>query len=155
MGRVVTVNELKSELSKNNSKKKIVFTNGCFDIIHVGHVTYLQQARALGDILVVGLNSDSSVSKLKGPTRPVQCEEDRAIILSALGCVDYVVLFSDDTPEKLIKSVSPNVLVKGGDWPVEKIVGADHVLSGGGQVRSLPFVNGKSSTGIIEKVKRL
>lgn len=155
MGKVVSVEELKSELNINRKNKKVVFTNGCFDILHVGHVTYLQQAKALGEILVVGLNADVSVNKLKGPTRPVQCEEDRAVILSALEAVDYVVVFQDETPKALIEKVSPDILVKGGDWPVDKIVGSDYVLSKGGKVKSLPFVEGKSSTSIIEKVKKL
>ncbi len=155
MGKFVKVDELNSELQKIRKNKKVVFTNGCFDILHAGHVTYLQQARSLGDYLVVGLNADKSVTRLKGPTRPVQCEEDRGFILSALSCVDFVVLFQDDTPKKLIESISPDILVKGGDWPVDKIVGADYVMSKGGQVKSLPFVEGKSSTSIIEKVKKL
>ncbi len=155
MGKVVSVDALNTELNKIRKNKKVVFTNGCFDILHVGHVTYLQQARALGDFLVVGLNADASVRKLKGPTRPVQCEEDRAVILSALGCVDFVVVFQDDTPKILIEKVTPDILVKGGDWPIDKIVGADYVLSKGGKVKSLPFVEGRSSTSIIEKVKKL
>jgi D-glycero-beta-D-manno-heptose 1-phosphate adenylyltransferase len=155
VGQVVSIDELKKELTPLRKNKKVVFTNGCFDILHVGHVSYLQRARELGDFLVVGLNSDKSVKKLKGPTRPVQVEDDRAIILAALGCVDFVVIFSEDTPKSLIEKVNPEVLVKGGDWPVDKIVGADHVMSYGGQVKSLPFIEGKSSTTIIEKVKKL
>lgn len=155
MGKIVSVDELKKDLTPDRKNKKVVFTNGCFDILHVGHVSYLQRARSLGDFLVVGLNADASVKKLKGPTRPIQCEEDRAVILAALECVDYVVLFSEDTPKNLIEKVNPEVLVKGGDWPVDKIVGADYVLAIGGQVKSLPFIEGKSSSSIIEKVKKL
>ncbi|OQW50349.1 MAG: glycerol-3-phosphate cytidylyltransferase [Proteobacteria bacterium SG_bin7] len=155
MGKVVSVDELRNHLSPLRKNKKVVFTNGCFDILHVGHVSYLRRARHLGDFLVVGLNADVSVRRLKGPTRPVQCEEDRATILSALECVDYVVLFSEDTPKDLIEKVNPDVLVKGGDWPVDKIVGADYVISIGGQVKSLPFIEGKSSSSILEKVKKL
>lgn len=134
--------------------KKIVFTNGCFDILHVGHVRYLSQARALGDLLVVGLNKDSSVKKLKGPERPVTREKDRAEVLGALAAVDCVVLFGDPTPLRLIKAIRPDVLVKGGDWKKEHIVGAGFVEALGGQVRSLPFVKGFSTTGLIGKIKK-
>jgi D-beta-D-heptose 7-phosphate kinase/D-beta-D-heptose 1-phosphate adenosyltransferase len=133
----------------------VVFTNGCFDILHVGHTRYLRDARAEGDILVVGLNSDASVKRLKGDERPVNNEDDRAEILAALGFVDYVIKFSDDTPAALIEAVAPDVLVKGGDWPVEKIVGHKFVLARGGEVKSLPFHPGKSTTSILEKIKTL
>jgi rfaE bifunctional protein nucleotidyltransferase chain/domain len=132
---------------------KIVFTNGCFDIIHAGHVTYLEKARALGDCLVVGLNSDSSVKKIKGSERPVNDEQARAKVLCALSCVDHVVIFDQGTPYELIEAVRPSVLVKGGDWAVDSIVGADIVRSGGGEVRTIPFEEGFSTTGIIEKIK--
>jgi D-glycero-beta-D-manno-heptose 1-phosphate adenylyltransferase len=132
-------------------KKKIVFTNGCFDLLHVGHVRYLAEAKKLGDVLVVGVNSDASVQRLKGPTRPIQNEKDRAEILKSLKSVDETVLFSEDTPEKLIEQVRPDVLVKGGDWSVEQIVGGRFVQSYGGRVCSLTFVDGKSTTRIIEK----
>lgn len=155
MGEVLSRSDLVKKLSSTRKGKKVVFTNGCFDILHVGHVTYLQQAKAEGQILVVGLNSDESVKRLKGETRPIQCEEDRAKILAALGCVDYVTIFSEDTPKDLIESVKPDVLVKGGDWPVDKIVGADFVQANGGRVKTLTFVNGKSSSSIIERVRRL
>jgi D-beta-D-heptose 7-phosphate kinase/D-beta-D-heptose 1-phosphate adenosyltransferase len=131
----------------------IVFTNGCFDILHVGHIRYLQEAKSLGEILFVGLNSDSSVRRLKGETRPVQNEDDRAEILAALSCVDYVSLFSEETPLGLIHQVRPDVLVKGGDWKPEQIVGSEFVLSYGGSVRSLSFVAGRSTSAIIEKVE--
>ena len=135
--------------------KRIVFTNGCFDILHRGHVTYLQQAKELGDYLFVGLNSDSSVRKLKGDSRPVQREEDRGAILEALKSVNGVSVFDEDTPLNLIKLVKPDVLVKGGDWAVDKIVGSAFVMSYGGKVFSLPFVPGHSTTGLVEKIQKL
>jgi D-glycero-beta-D-manno-heptose 1-phosphate adenylyltransferase len=147
--------ELLPVLEKVRQGRKIVFTNGCFDLLHVGHVRYLAEARAQGDLLVVGLNADASVRRLKGEERPIQHEEDRGEILSALSCVDFVTLFAEDTPENLIKKVRPDILVKGGDWPIEKIVGSQFVLSYGGQVRSLQFVSGRSTTLIIEKLKSL
>ncbi|MBR3551540.1 MAG: D-glycero-beta-D-manno-heptose 1-phosphate adenylyltransferase [Bacteroidales bacterium] len=132
---------------------KIVFTNGCFDVLHYGHVHYLLQAKELGDILVIGLNSDNSVRRLKGPTRPINGENERAFVLAALACVDYVTLFEEDTPEELIKVVRPDVLVKGGDYTLDNIVGADFVMQNGGTVTTIPFVEGFSSTRIIEKLK--
>ena len=132
-------------------KKKIVFTNGCFDLLHVGHVRYLAEAQKLGDVLVVGVNSDASVQRLKGPTRPIQNEKDRAEILKNLKSVDETVIFTEDTPEKLIEDVRPDILVKGGDWSVDQIVGGRFVQSYGGQVCSLSFIDGKSTTKIIEK----
>jgi len=132
---------------------KVVFTNGCFDILHLGHARYLQEARALGDCLVLGLNTDSSVKRLKGPQRPINGQVDRAELLLHLRWVDYVVLFDEETPLELIQSISPEVLVKGGDWAVEDIVGSDFVLNNGGEVRSLQLVAGKSSTNIIEKAQ--
>lgn len=152
MGRVVPFQKIAEELSSLRSRK-IVFTNGCFDLLHVGHVRYLQEAKAQGDLLVVGVNSDASVKRLKGPTRPIQNENDRAEILAALSAVDYVVIFTDDTPATLIESVRPHVLVKGGDWKPEQIVGGTFVLSYGGEVKSLQFVDGRSTTKIIEKSK--
>jgi D-beta-D-heptose 7-phosphate kinase/D-beta-D-heptose 1-phosphate adenosyltransferase len=154
MGLVLQPQEIEKTLAPLRFfGKKIVFTNGCFDLLHVGHVRYLQQARALGDLLVVGLNSDDSVRRLKGPTRPVQNEKDRAEIMAGLGCVAFSTIFTEDTPENLIKLVKPGVLVKGGDWKIEQIVGADFVQSYGGQVMSLQFVDGKSTTKIIEKAR--
>ncbi len=133
--------------------KKVVFTNGCFDLLHVGHIRYLQEAQSLGDILVVGLNTDASVSRLKGPSRPVQHEMDRAEIMAALGCVDFVTLFGEETPLTLIEKIMPDVLVKGGDWASEKIVGGPFVLGRGGSVKSLSFQPGRSTSSIIEKIK--
>ena len=154
MGQVQDLNSIEKNLASLRSQnKKIVFTNGCFDLLHVGHVRYLQEARALGDALVVGINSDASVKRLKGPTRPVQIENDRAEILAALGCVDFTVIFVEDTPENLIQKVRPDILVKGGDWKISDIVGAPFVQSYGGQVMSLQFINGKSTTKLIEKAQ--
>lgn len=154
MGQVKKRQELVEELQALRSGKKVVFTNGCFDILHVGHVRYLQEARRQGDLLVVGLNSDSSVKELKGPTRPIQVEDERAEILAALGCVDYVTIFSEETPYDLIHLVQPDVLVKGGDWPIEQIVGHDIVLERGGEVKSLLFVEGRSSSNIIDSFSK-
>ncbi|MCC2679232.1 MAG: ADP-heptose synthase [Pseudobdellovibrio sp.] len=139
--------------SYKKENKKIVFTNGCFDLLHIGHVTYLEEAKKLGDVLIVGINTDASVRILKGPTRPIQNENDRSEILAALKAVDHTILFGEETPLNLIKSIKPDVLVKGGDWKIEQIVGSDFVMSYGGQVKSLNFVNGKSTTAIIEKSK--
>ncbi len=150
MGQVIQFNEIENSLAKHRHEK-IVFTNGCFDLLHVGHVRYLQEAKAQGSLLVVGVNSDASVKRLKGPTRPIQNENDRAEILAALKAVDFTIIFTEDTPEKLIHSVHPDVLVKGGDWKIEQIVGAEFVLSYGGEVKSLQFVEGRSTTKIIEK----
>lgn len=148
--------EIKQEVRKLKDRgQTIVFTNGCFDLLHVGHIRYLQQAKNHGHVLWVGLNSDDSVKRLKGPTRPIQTEQDRAEILLALKSVDYVTIFHTDTPYELIALIRPNVLVKGGDWPVEKIVGHDLVQSWGGQVLSLQFVPGRSSSLIIEKISKL
>lgn len=154
MGQVCSLEEvLKFVERERQKKKKIVFTNGCFDLLHVGHIRYLQEAKNQGDFLVVALNTDASVQKLKGPTRPIQNENDRAEILAALACVDATFLFSEETPEKVIHAIHPDVLVKGGDWKINQIVGSDFVLSYGGQVKSLNFVDGKSTTSLIEKSK--
>lgn len=149
---VLDRNDLRAQLDRVRKTKKIVFTNGCFDLLHVGHVRYLQEARALGDLLVVGANSDSSVRKLKGPDRPVQVEGDRAEILAGLACVDFVTIFNEETPLQLIESLMPNVLVKGGDWAPEQIVGSQFVLGHGGVVRSLAFHQGRSTSTLIGKI---
>lgn len=152
--RVLDTESLNNCLENYRSeRKKIVFTNGCFDLLHIGHITYLEEAKKLGDILIVGINTDDSVKKLKGPSRPIQNEKDRSAILAALKAVDHTVLFSEDTPLNLIKKVKPDVLVKGGDWKIEQIVGSDFVLANGGTVKSLNFVDGRSTTAIIEKSK--
>ena len=134
--------------------KRIVFTNGCFDLIHPGHVRYLRSAKRLGDVLVVGLNSDASVRRLKGATRPLVPQRDRCEVVAALEMVDYVTVFNADTPYALIKQVQPDVLVKGGDWTPERIVGADLVLARGGRVRSLRFAKGYSTTRLVERIRR-
>lgn len=132
---------------------KVVFTNGCFDLIHKGHVTYLEEARNLGDLLVVALNSDESVRKLKGPERPINALEDRLEVIAALESVSFVTWFEEETPLNTIQLLKPDILVKGGDWKPSQIVGADDVLARGGRVFSLPFVEGRSSTRIIERVR--
>lgn len=133
--------------------KKIVFTNGCFDLLHQGHIDYLGKAADLGDFLVVGINSDSSVKKLnKGENRPIQNEYSRALIMAALHFVSAVIIFNEDTPYELIKTIQPDVLVKGGDWKVDDIVGADIVKAKGGEVVSIPFLEGFSTTGIEKKI---
>ena len=132
--------------------KKIVFTNGCFDLLHLGHVRYLEKAKSLGDILVVGINSDRSVQSLKGPERPILPEEERAEILSSLGCVDYVTIFNELTPLELISSLEPHILVKGGDWTKETTVGKEVVEKSGGEVVILPFVEGSSTSNLIETI---
>ncbi|MCR4857551.1 MAG: D-glycero-beta-D-manno-heptose 1-phosphate adenylyltransferase [Bacteroidales bacterium] len=135
-------------------RKKIVFTNGCFDILHTGHVTCLAKARQMGDLLVVGLNSDESVRRLKGAERPVNDEHSRALLLAALEAVDYVTIFEEDTPYNLICQVKPDILVKGGDYVLDNIVGADFVRQHGGQVCTIPLVEGFSTTSIIDHLKQ-
>ena len=143
-----TINKIKSE------GKKIVFTNGCFDLLHVGHIKYLSQAKDLGDILIIGLNSDKSVKKLKGNNRPINSFEDRAKLLAALKSVDLVIMFEEQTPENLIKEIIPDVLVKGGDYNIEEIVGYQTVIDNGGQVKTLSFYEGYSSTNYIDKINK-
>jgi rfaE bifunctional protein nucleotidyltransferase chain/domain len=143
------INELKA------SGKKIVFTNGVFDIIHRGHVEYLAEAKSLGDVLVVGLNSDSSVKMIKGDKRPIVSQQNRAFVLSNLKPVDYVLLFNEDNPHNLIKTVVPDILVKGADWDEDKIIGADIVKSNGGEVKRIKFVENNSSTNIIDTIVKL
>ncbi|MBS1542156.1 MAG: D-glycero-beta-D-manno-heptose 1-phosphate adenylyltransferase [Bacteroidetes bacterium] len=134
--------------------EKVVFTNGCFDILHLGHVDYLEKARALGDRLVLGLNTDASVGRFKGPSRPIQDQHSRARVLSSLQFVDLVVFFDEDTPIQLISTLLPNVLVKGSDYLAENIVGADVVKQAGGEVKTLDFVPGYSTSKIVEKIKK-
>jgi D-beta-D-heptose 7-phosphate kinase/D-beta-D-heptose 1-phosphate adenosyltransferase len=132
--------------------RRLVFTNGCFDLLHPGHVRYLQQARALGDALLVALNSDESVRKLKGESRPILKEQERAEVMAALACVDYVTIFEEETPRQLIAELLPDVLVKGGDWSVETIVGREEVEAAGGVVESLSFIEGVSTTDLIKRI---
>lgn len=151
---VVYPEEVRAELSKQKFiRSRIVFTNGCFDILHAGHVSYLKKAKELGDRLVVGINSDESVRRLKGNGRPINKLEDRIAVLSALDCVDEVIPFEEDTPLELIKRVHPDVLVKGNDYTVENIVGADFVLSYGGDVKTIPLLQGRSTTGIAKRMR--
>lgn len=138
---------------KDHEKQKIVFTNGCFDILHIGHIRYLQESARLGDVLIIGLNSDASVKRLKGPERPINSEAERAEMLSALEFVNYVAIFEEDTPIELIKKIKPDVLVKGGDYRNEYVVGTNEVESRGGRLVLIPFVEGKSTTEIIERIK--
>ena len=137
-----------------SNRKQLVFTNGVFDLLHRGHVHYLLEARNLGDALVIGINADSSVKRLKGDSRPLQTEEDRAYIASCLSSCDAVAIFDEDTPLELIKVVLPDVLVKGGDYEIENIVGRDVVEANGGVVKTIPMVEGRSTTNIIEKSKK-
>jgi D-beta-D-heptose 7-phosphate kinase/D-beta-D-heptose 1-phosphate adenosyltransferase len=131
---------------------RVVFTNGCFDLLHVGHVRYLEQARSMGDVLVVALNSDASMRRLKGPTRPVVPQAQRAEVLAALAAVDHVVIFHEADPARVIRAVRPNLLVKGGDWSEDRIIGADFVRSIGGDVRSLPYITGNSTSALIKRI---
>jgi rfaE bifunctional protein nucleotidyltransferase chain/domain len=153
MKKIVNINELKRirEIVKGEGKK-VIFTNGCFDILHRGHVDYLEKAKKLGHILIVGLNSDESVKKIKGENRPIVPQDDRALVLSALGCVDYVCIFDQETPEELIKKLIPDVLVKGGDWEKENIVGRKIVEENGGKVLTIPEVEGRSTQKIIQTI---
>lgn len=153
MGSVLKREALGAELKalKDNGKK-IVSTNGCFDILHVGHVRILQQSKALGDILVVGINSDASVRKLKGETRPINNEEDRGEVLAALECVDYVCVFGEDTPVEFLKVVQPNIHVKGSDYKPEDLEETPIVRSFGGDVKILPLVPNKSTTSVVAKI---
>lgn len=151
MKKLLNWQELKSVVDDLKSKgKKIVFTNGCFDLLHAGHIRYLKDAKALGDVLVVGLNSDKSVSMIK-PKRPINPQDQRAEVLASLEMVDYVTLFDEDTPYELIKLLRPDILVKGGDWKKEDIVGSDIAK----ETHSLPYIKGISTTEIIERIKKL
>ena len=146
--------ELQEVLLRELDGKRIVFTNGCFDLLHAGHVRYLEQAKSLGDVLVVGVNSDASVQRLKGPHRPILPLEERMELLSALACVDYVTPFDELTPLELITLLKPHVLVKGGDWTREAIAGKEVVERSGGKVVVIPFSEGKSTSNLIETILR-
>lgn len=155
MGRVLTLAELvNARRTWRSSGETVVFTNGCFDLLHAGHTRYLNAAGSLGDHLVVGLNSDDSVRRLKGPSRPVTPESERAEILTALSSVDVVTIFEEDTPLRLIESITPDILVKGGDWSIDTIVGREHVLAAGGRVLTLPVVPGRSTSGLLSSLNR-
>ncbi len=156
MGRVVSREELAAVCrSEREAGRTVVFSNGCFDILHHGHVDYLARAKALGDVLVVGVNTDDSVRRLKGPTRPVVAEDDRAAVVAALGVVDYVCLFSEDTPYELIAHIVPHVLVKGAGYSRETIVGADVVEDAGGRVVAMEALEGHSTRDIIARIHEL
>jgi len=152
-GRIIKLAELKKLRQRwRGQKKRMVFTNGCFDLLHPGHIRYLARAKSFGDFLVVGLNSDCSVQRLKGKNRPVMTQASRAEILCALWFVDYVVIFEEDTPLKLIEELKPEVLVKGADWPAAMIVGAEEVMEGGGRVRRIKLARGYSTSALIRKI---
>jgi rfaE bifunctional protein nucleotidyltransferase chain/domain len=151
--KIKTIQELQPLLAiLRSSGRKIVFTNGCFDILHTGHIRYLALARSFGDLLVVAVNSDSSVRTIKGDKRPINSHDERAETLAALESVDFVIIFDEPDPYKVISALQPDVLVKGGDWPIEKIIGRDVVEARGGKVVNVPYVEGASTTGIIEKI---
>jgi len=151
--KIKNINAIKSIVARLKiRRKKVVFTNGCFDILHVGHIRYLRKARSLGDILVVGLNTDRSVRQIKGEKRPIVPQGERAEVLAALEFVDYVVLFDEPDPFALIEKVKPTILVKGADWPKDKIIGRNVVEKAGGRVVRIPLVRGASSTGVIKKI---
>ena len=152
--KVKVLSELKKEIEGIKAQgKRVVFTNGCFDLLHPGHTRYLYAARQMGDFLVVAVNTDRSVKSIKGKNRPIQSQDERAELLAALSFVDAVALFDEDNPLKVIQDLLPAVLVKGGDWAEDKIVGADVVRKAGGTVMSLPFVTGYSTTALIEKIR--
>lgn len=151
--KILNFSEVKKLAFNLKSKnKRIVFTNGCFDLIHAGHIEYLQKAKKLGDALIVGINSDFSVRKIKGDKRPITGQNDRAAIIAALEAVDYVLIFNEATPLKLIKALRPDVLVKGADWDLKNIVGGDFIKSYGGKVRAVSLVKGRSTSNIIRKI---
>jgi rfaE bifunctional protein nucleotidyltransferase chain/domain len=153
MGQILDRELLVKERQRLGTEgRRVVFTNGCFDLLHPGHVRYLRQARLLGDVLIVALNSDASVHKLKGESRPILKERERAEVMAALACVDYVTIFSEETPRELIAQLLPDVLVKGGDWSLDTIVGREEVEAAGGSVQSLSFIEGVSTTEIIERI---
>jgi len=156
MHKIITFTEVETIIAdfRKKSSVRIVFTNGCFDLIHRGHVEYLEKARSFGDLLVLGLNSDESVRRLKGANRPLMNEEDRAFVLSRLEAVDMVCIFDQDTPFELIKKVRPDVLVKGGDYKLDEIVGRDLVEADGGKVITIPLVEGRSTSTLIEKIRK-
>lgn len=135
------------------SGQKIVFTNGCFDLVHAGHVSYLEEAKSLGDKLIIGVNSDASITRLKGSNRPIIPQSERLIVLAALESVDAVILFEQDTPIALVEIIAPDILVKGGDWQINQIVGSEYVIANGGTVKSLRYVEGLSTTNIEQKIK--
>jgi D-beta-D-heptose 7-phosphate kinase/D-beta-D-heptose 1-phosphate adenosyltransferase len=156
MKKIITRQALLKERERlRNEGKRLVFTNGCFDLLHPGHVRYLSEARSLGDALVVALNSDGSVRALKGEGRPILDEHERLEVIAALEVVDYVIVFDEETPQQLIADLLPDVLVKGGDWPIDQIIGREEVEAAGGRVISLPYIEGLSTSDIIERVAKI
>jgi D-beta-D-heptose 7-phosphate kinase/D-beta-D-heptose 1-phosphate adenosyltransferase len=156
MNKILERTALKDKLEELRKKgKKIAFTNGCFDILHVGHVRYLREAKKTADVLVLAINSDSSIRSIKGEKRPLMNEKERAEILAALECIDFVTIFHELTPLELINYLKPDILIKGGDWPEEKVVGREEIKKWGGRVAIIPEVEGKSTTNIVEKIKKL
>jgi D-beta-D-heptose 7-phosphate kinase/D-beta-D-heptose 1-phosphate adenosyltransferase len=156
MNKILERTALKDKLEELRKKgKKIAFTNGCFDILHVGHVRYLREAKKTADVLVLALNSDSSVRSIKGEKRPLMNDKERAEILAALEFIDFVTIFRELTPLELINYLKPDILIKGGDWPEEKVVGREEIKKWGGRVAIIPEVKGKSTTNIVEKIKKL
>ncbi len=154
--KVLSWDRLKKTLDRlKKGGKTIVFTNGCFDILHVGHVRYLNEAKNLGDLLVLGLNSDASIARIKGALRPIVPQDERAAVMAALESVDFITFFDDDTPLSLIEYLEPHILVKGGDWAEEDVVGRESVQKGGGKVVIIPETKGASTTNIIEKIRRI
>jgi len=154
MAQILSLDELQSQRERlRRAGRVVVFTNGCFDLLHPGHVRYLQQARALGDALIVALNSDRAVRELKGETRPILNQDERAEVMAALGCVDYVMIFDDVSPQAVIATLLPDVLVKGGDWGLDQIIGREEVEAAGGRVLNLPFVEGCSTSEIIGRIR--
>jgi len=153
--RIVQLEKLKRDVARwRFLRKKIVFTNGCFDILHLGHINYLSEAADLGDILIVAVNSDRSVKALKGEARPINNQDARAKLLASLFFIDAIIIFDEDTPEDLIKALNPDVLVKGGDYKIAEIAGSDFVLKNGGEVKIIPITEGYSTTGILESHKK-
>lgn len=156
MNKILDRNTLKNKLDDLRKKgKKIAFTNGCFDILHIGHVRYLREARKTADILVLALNSDASVKKIKGEKRPLVPQDDRAEIMAALEFIDFVTIFDETTPLELINLLKPDVLIKGGDWPEDKVVGRDEIKKWGGKLTLIPEIKGKSTTSIVDKIRQV
>jgi rfaE bifunctional protein nucleotidyltransferase chain/domain len=156
MNKILERNVLKNKLEQLRKEgKKIAFTNGCFDILHVGHIRYLREAKNTADVLVLALNSDSSVRAIKGEKRPLMSAEERAEILAALECIDFITIFQELTPLELINYLKPDILIKGGNWPEEKVVGRKEIKKWGGRVAIIPEIEGKSTTNIVEKIKKM
>ena len=152
--KIKELRDLKATLGRvGKRKKKVVFTNGCFDILHAGHISYIEEARALGDLLVIGVNSDASLRRLKGSTRPIVPQAERMRLLAALEAVDFIVVFEEDTPAALIKELMPDILAKGADYEIHQIVGADTVLEAGGKVERIAFVPGLSTSDIVKRIQ--